>query len=352
MKYKLIGIVLLLTLFSLQAQSQQEDTIPKSFISKLGHLINDLDTMYVSPNKYKFAFMLENSSWYEHYRIKSYGERTQSLSIAPQISYKLGAYIGWKWIFLGWSIDLRNLFSKEKVSNKKTEFELSLYSSIVSGDVYYRKSGSNFKIRSTSGIFSKDNSPDYNRKFDGFSVEIKGLNAYWVLNHKKFSYPAAYSQSTNQRKSAGSMIAGFSFSQHDIHFEPEKLPAPILDNLDTSLIFRRIKYTDYSLSFGYAYNWVFARNCLFSVSMTPAIAYKRSTIDDQRHNPALKNINFDLVSRAGLVYNNTKYFIGTSVVIHTYDYHSSRFNLNNSFGTIRFYAGFNFLKKKKVKQEE
>ncbi|MEG1838819.1 MAG: DUF4421 family protein, partial [Bacteroidaceae bacterium] len=94
MKYKLIGIVLLLTLFSLQAQSQQEDTIPKSFISKLGHLINDLDTMYVSPNKYKFAFMLENSSWYEHYRIKSYGDRTQSLSIAPQTSYKLGAYIG------------------------------------------------------------------------------------------------------------------------------------------------------------------------------------------------------------------------------------------------------------------
>ena len=53
---------------------------------------------------------------------------------------------------------------------------------------------------------------DYSRTdFTGFQSNIKGLNAYWIFNHKHFSYPAAYSQSTNQRKSCGSLMAGFAY---------------------------------------------------------------------------------------------------------------------------------------------
>ena len=42
---------------------------------------------------------------------------------------------------------------------------------------------------------------------------------------------------------------------------------------------KNIKYTNANISFGYAYNWVFARNCLACLSLTPAIAYKASDVD-------------------------------------------------------------------------
>lgn len=363
MKLRLALLLFLLPALFLQAENLGADSVSvqksgkfkeksKGLFSKIGHLLNDLDTAYVEPNKYNFAFMLENSNWYEHYRIRTSEGLPQSLSIAPNMSYKLGGYFGWKWIFLGWSIDLRDIGSKHKSSSQKTEFGLSLYSSVVGCDIYKRKSGSNFKIRNTNGIFQDDELPSYNKNFDGFTVDIQGMNAYWVFNHKRFSYPAAYSQSTNQRKSAGSFIAGFSFSKHNIHFNPELLPEPIFERLDSSFLFHQIKYVDYSLSLGYAFNWVFAKNCLLSLSLTPAIAYKKSKVNsEEKYYPSLKNINFDLITRAGIVWNNTKYFVGTSLVMHTYDYKSDKFDLSNSFGTIRIYAGFNFKKKKAYKNK-
>lgn len=357
MRLKLIILLIGFSFLSVQAQPERTDSaaLPKpTFKEKsrgvfkfIGHLLNDLDTVYVSPNKYNFAFMLENSNWYEYYRLESHEGCSQSITIAPKVNYKLGAYFGWKWIFLGWSIDLRDIFDKNKNSSQRTEFGLSLYSSIVGGDIYYRKSGNKFRIRGTSGIFPDDKEPAYNRNFEGLSADIRGLNVYFIFNYKRFSYPAAYSQSTNQRKSAGSLIAGFSFSRHVIDFDHEKLPEPILEHLDNSLKFERVKYHDYSLSAGYAYNWVFARNCLVSLSLTPAIAYKASEINTEEVKyPLLKKINFDLITRAGVVWNNSKYFVGASLVMHTYDYRSDKFYLNNSFGTIRIYAGFNFMKKK------
>ncbi len=324
----------------------------KENINMIGHSLNDIDSNYVEPNKYNFAFMLENSSWYEYYILTSNENKPQQLSISPNMSYKLGAYFGWKWIFLGWSIDLQDLFGNKKSSEKKTEFGLSLYSSMLGGDIYYRKSGSNFKLRSTSGIFNDGPAPDYDKDIDGFSVDIKGLNAYWVFNHKKFSYPAAYSQSSNQRRSAGSFIAGFSYSQHEIHFDYNKLPAPVVEKLHETLKFNEVNYSDYSVNFGYAYNWVFAHNYLFDISLTPAIAYKKSRIDsDQKDYPTYKKLNLDLITRAGIVYNDSKYYVGASVVMHTYDYRTNNFYLNNSFGTIRVYVGFNFSKKKQYRDK-
>ena len=40
-------------------------------IKKASAKLNTIDTTYISPNKYNLAFMLEQSSWYEHYRLGS-----------------------------------------------------------------------------------------------------------------------------------------------------------------------------------------------------------------------------------------------------------------------------------------
>ncbi len=321
-------------------------------IRKVGKEFNAIDTTFISPNLYNLAFMLEHSSWYEYYRLGSNNNNgEQSISFSPNANFKLGVYFGWRWIFLGYSFDVKDIFGGHKNKAKKTEMALNLYSSKFGVDLYWRKTGSDFKIRSYNGF--QLNEPVKNMDFNSFQSKIKGLNAYWIFNYKRFSYPAAYSQSTNQRKSAGSLMAGFSYSQHNISFDYDKLPTEMREQLHNALLFKKVKYSDYSLCLGYGYNWVFAKNWVSNLSLLPAIAYKKSKIDDtpQPRTHWIKDINFDLITRASIVYNNSKYFAGAALVMHTYDYRKEDFSLTNTFGTLRVYVGLNFWKKKEYRHK-
>jgi hypothetical protein len=322
-------------------------------IRKVGREFNAIDTTFIAPNLYNLAFMLETSTWSERYRLGTTGSSAprQSLTLSPDASFKLGVYFGWRWIFLGYTFDVQDLFGGHKDKVKKKEWALNLYSSKFGVDLYYRKTGSDFKLRDVSGFDLPATLRD--EPFDGLESRIKGLNAYWIFNYKRFSYPAAYSQSTNQRRSAGSMMAGFSYSQHTVLFDPDRLPAVLGSQLDASLHFRKVRYSDYGLTVGYGYNWVFARHWLANVSLLPTVAYKKSRIDDVSvADHWTHDLNIDLISRLGVVYNDAKYFAGASLLTHTYDYRKQNFALTNSFSTLRVYVGFNFWRKKEKKKEK
>ena len=227
-------------------------------------------------------------------------------------------------------------------------------------DIYYRKTGNDYKIRQL--YLGKDINTDAIRgtNFGGLTSTIKGFNLYYIFNHRRFSYPAAFSQSTIQRRSAGSPLLGIGYTQHSLDVNWGELNKVISDRLgsqvptnpiDSTLMFSEIKYTDISISGGYAYNWVFARNWVLAGSLSLALAYKRSkgdvthrtfSINDFKFN----NINIDGIGRFGVVWNNSKWYVGMSTILHAYNYHRSNFSTNNFFGSINLYAGFNFGRKK------
>lgn len=109
--------------------------------------------------------------------------------------------------------------------------------------------------------------------FDGFKSSIKGFNLYYIFNHRRFSYPAAYSQSTVQRRSAGSMLLGIGYTEHELEVNWDKLTNLVDEKLnknltnggtpeakiDSSLMFSKVKYSDVNVTCGYAYNWVLPR---------------------------------------------------------------------------------------------
>lgn len=220
-------------------------------------------------------------------------------------------------------------------------------------DIIYRRTGNSYKIHDVTG-FSDRIPTDYSEDFDGLKVKMKGLNLYYIFNNRRFSYPAAFSQSTNQRRNAGSFITGFSVSTHNLDFDYTKLPDIIRETMNPGMKVDHIKYTNISLNFGYAYNWVFARNCLACLSLNPAVAYKTSRINkaEGEKDDWYRNFNIDFILRAGVVYNNSKYFVGTSFVGRTYDYYRNNFSLNNGFGTLQVYAGFNFCLKKEHRKKK
>ena len=314
---------------------------------------NDFDTAYISPNRYNYALMLDHFTNYEYYSVGSGTPEPQRLRFSPKAHNKIGVYFGWRWIFLGWAVDADGLYGKKSGKKRGTEFDLSLYSSKFGVDILYKRTGNSYKIHNVTG-FSDRIPAYYSEDFNGLKVKMKGLNLYYIFNNRRFSYPAAFSQSTNQRRNAGSFIAGFSVSTHNLDFDYTKLPDIIQETMNPGMKVNHIKYTNISLNFGYAYNWVFARNCLACLSLNPAVAYKTSRIRkaEGETDDWYKNFNIDFILRAGVVYNNSKYFIGTSFVGRTYDYYRNNFSLNNGFGTLQVYAGFNFCLKKEHRKKK
>ena len=341
------------------SDSIQTDSVtaakPGAFKRAIRKFMNfsDFDTLYISPNRYNYALMTTHFSNFEYYTVTSEFPQPQKLSFSPNPHNKIGLYFGWRWIFLGWSVDVDDIYRKTGRKNKGTEFDLSLYSSKLGVDIFYRRTGNNYKIHKMRGFYDEIPS-DYSEKFNGLKVNIKGLNLYYIFNNRRFSYPAAFSQSTNQRRNAGTFITGFSISKHSLDFDYQQLPDYIQRKMNPGMKVNKIKYTNANISFGYAYNWVFARNCLACLSFTPAIAYKASDVDAESNEGRTwyGKLNLDFLLRAGIVYNNGKYFAGSSFVGKNYNYHRNNFSLDNGFGTLQVYAGFNFHLRKEYRKKK
>ena len=328
-----------------------------SRLEKIHKKLNPIDTTYIEPQRFNFTVMLQNTNTYEVYRLNT--SEGQSITFAPEPSIKIGPYFGWRWAFLGYTIDVRHLDLTHR-DWTKTEYDVSLYSSMVGIDIYYRKTGNDYRIRRVTLGKGIDTEPMKNVSFGGLTSSIKGADIYYIINYRKFSYPAAFSQSTVQRRSAGSPLVGVGYTEHSLAVDWEAfgdlvdktLGQPVAESVvDESLMFRTVKYRDISISGGYAYNWVFARNWLMAASLSLAMAYKHTSGDlkgdrFRLHDFTISNINVDGIGRFGLVWNNTRWYAGMNAILHAYNYRKSRFYTNNMFGSLNVYFGLNFGRRK------
>ncbi len=349
-----LSVIIVLLHISIPGKAQEEENIlfkyPEKIIgytqvgiNKTEELIDKYldqkDSLYISPNKYKLTLMTQYTNSYEYYRFSTNNNK-QEFTLSPDNNDKIGIYVGWKWIFLGWAFDIN--------SNKaKLDLNFSFYTSKIGIDLFYRKRDQGFKIKDLVGF--KDNAgndiTNYDNNVDGVSINQKGINVYYIFNNKKFSYPAAYSQTTNQRISCGTFILGFNYAEQSFNINTLKFEDRLQESISPDFKFNKITYKDYSINFGYSYNWVFAKNFLANISLTPAIGYKNTSFKFKDSRDFIKNINFDLITRIGVVYNNSRYFIGLSHISHTYSYRKTNISIVNGFGTINIYTGINLFKK-------
>lgn len=359
---KVLTILMLMTSLSLMANDPllsdslavSEQPPKENWFKRTLRKFTEIDTSYVEPQHYNWAFMLQGTYNYDIYRLSTSGENEQKVTFAPAPTFKFGPYFGWRWIFLGYTIDLKSL----SFSSTKQEFDFSFYAAQVGIDLFYRRTGSDYMIRNVDFGKEVNTAMLEDVSFDGLSVGITGFNAYYIFNHKRFSYPAAFNQSTMQKISCGSWMAGLGYMRNKLAFDYDKMQDLMSERLsddvklDSGLMFNSVKYYNVNASVGYAYNWVFARNCLFCSSLSMALAYKKTrgeTIDEDKKGFNLKNFNVDGIGRFGIVWNNNKWYAGASAIVRLYNYHTSRFSANNIFGSLNIYAGFNFGSRKGYK---
>lgn len=303
----------------------------------------DCDTNYVTPQKYQFTTQAELSYWHDFYHMRS-SATNNNMIIESDPSFVFGGYVYYSILGYGMSWNLKDI-GKPKGSRNGTSRRqsFSINTAKIFAELYTFNSGKGAKITHVTDVDmrGKDNS------FSGLDSRCMGLQAFYIFNNKHFSWPAAYGENAVQKRSCGTLNLGFAYNRQSTTFNKDELPAHLHD-IDSTLMFSKVDYTDYSISIGYAYNCVLAKNVLFAFNIQPAIGYRRSNITEANNeHDILQNISTDVNIRSSVFWNNTKFFGGVILDIHTYAYRQKVLGLTNTYGTLKFIYGLNFLKKPK-----
>jgi hypothetical protein len=191
---------------------------------------------------------------------------------------------------------------------KDYEFNLNFYSNKLSLDFSYQRS------QSLTGDIHRD---DRLHQLESGDVTLKVANVagYYAFNHRRFSYPAAFTQSYIQRRSAGSWLAGISYQGGSIKTNNQSSPTPTNPTPDI-----RIDVGHIGIGGGYGYNWVIGKKWLLHGSLLPTmVVYNRNnfTVNGERKKAQRVRLNMIFNERLAIVRNfSQNYFAGFTLAMN------------------------------------
>ena len=188
-----------------------------------------------------------------------------------------------------------------KLMGKYRDYELNFnsYGKRFGFDVIYQDA------KNFTGWHDHDGMERINLPADMLKVKTLNVNAFYVFNSSRFSYPAAFSQSYIQRRSAGSfLLAASGQGQHaSLDWEQEM----------------QLKVTNIGIGAGYGYNYVPRQGWLFHISALPTfIVYSKTsmTFGDNRVPLHYHFPEAIITGRGAAVYQWRNKFSGLSMVFN------------------------------------
>ena len=188
----------------------------------------------------------------------------------PRSESSIGAWIGYRGYGLGYSYSFRRSQGRNfSIGMTGANYGLNLRTR------RFRTNQIDVNIwgHDEDGAFEFNNLPA--QTWEDIKVKTAILDGFYMFNSKRFSYAAAYDQSTIQVRSAGSFMLGLMWFQTSLDYSARQNALFIQSMGDIG----RIKIHEGSIGVGYAYNWVPVRNLLINVTAMPMVAlYNRTKI--------------------------------------------------------------------------
>lgn len=239
----------------------------------------------------------------------------------------LSVAVAYRGIAVGLAVNPAKLAGK----SKDNEFNLNSYSNKFGFDVVLLSSKTYHGSVETNGVSSDINNGQLKQK-------AVNLNFYYAFNGRRFSFPAAFSQSYVQKRSAGSFMLGMSMDgQYTNAYD-------VMTNSGVGNAKMRI----YALGIGagYGYNLVAGRHWLFHLSTLPTFdVLLRSYIetDEGKVNLHYRFPSVIIVGRGAAVYSWKNKFFGATMV---FNYSSvgdeNRLQIKRAKERLRLFYGFRF----------
>lgn len=212
--------------------------------------------------------------------------------------------------------------------NKDMEYQLTSYGNRMGFDVIYEAA------KTDKGSITH---ADHKYKMPKGTLNRQGLaaNFYYAFNGRRFSFPAAFTQSYIQHKSAGSWLIGASAQWRYTKIKPQD-GRPF--NKAT------LKSLNFAIGGGYGHNFCISRRWMLHLSSLPTIvAYDHGDIsgDATTTKSKIHFPNFFIANRGAILYTWKHNFAGASATLDFSNIgNSSQLELYNMKWRARIFYGF------------
>ena len=257
------------------------------------------DTLYVVRPKSKWTIKgrVNFSGQNMYLRGTSKGTRYNAL-LHADFKTTLNISVGYLGLSLGFSVNPASWAGKYH----DYEFNLNSYGNRWGVDLVYHN-------QQSAGGWLKFRGHDDRMDIEDGALLSKTLNvnAYLAFNHRRFSFPAAFSQSYIQRRSAGSWLLGFSLMGQWMEPMSETLQVPM----------NKYNHISIAIGAGYGYNFALKRKWLLHLSGIPTVAIwsNTETWNDWEWRKVPSHFpDVIIAGRAALVKNYRQNFMGISLV--------------------------------------
>ena len=321
MRYGLVVVALLALAGEAAAQNifQRADSM-----LTIRYCKGDIDTAYITRPQTKWTLTARyNVSGAE---IESEGiEEGHHFKSEMKADYKSTLSVGVS--YLGFTLSMA--LNPAKLMGKYRDYELNFnsYGRRFGFDVIYQDAKNFTGWNETEGM------ERVTLPADLLSVKTLNVNAYYAFNSRRFSYPAAFSQSYIQRRSAGSfLLAASGMGQRGTVYG---------ERLDMQEM--TFKMTNIGLGAGYGYNYVPHQGWLLHISGLPTfIVYSNTsmTFDDTKVSLKYHFPEVIITGRGAAVYQWRNKFAGVSMVYNfTNIGHEESLAVHNSKWRLRTFFG-------------
>lgn len=204
---------------------------------------------------------------------------------------KFSTSVGFNYRGLGLSLAVNPLGLKG--NRKNTEWNFNMYSNRYGFDFVYQNA------RDFRGWVETDGD---RQNITDARMQSKVLiaNGYYAFNNRRFSYPAAFTQSYRQLQSQGSGLLGASLLAGNSRIHS-------LNGIDNPSL--RVSMFKLGIGGGYGYNWVITPQWMVHLSVMPTLVIASGchrTVDGQRERIPYAFPEFILTSRVAAVYELTE----------------------------------------------
>lgn len=294
---------------------------------------NGTDHDYVVGTGRRWKVRLVNDNWTDAYDMRL--DKDMKIRMLSEPYSNVGLFLQYMAVSYGYTLDLTNIIGNKPILHKKMNFGFSCARFNI--DMTYSENTGGTYLR-TFGNYDKGHL--FKEFFPGLEMYNLTLDAYYFFNNRRYSYGAAYGFAKIQKRSAGSLIAGFSYSYLDVGMDFYKLPEKMLPYLTIPQRDYRFRYNDYAVLIGYGYNWVPVKNLLVNATCMPAIGFNHSYEDSV--DGSKKLLSLGLRARGSITYNYGDLFVGASIKLDGHWYNSSNYSFFSSLIPFSFTAGVRF----------
>jgi len=267
--------------------------------------------------------------------IMGVGDMAIDPRIMTKVSTSLGVKVGYKGLSVSYSfpvggdksqnLTLRSVGNWYSLNLRWHKFKSNTMSTHYSGMVRnrgligYDEEANKYMFSDWGDTYAWDETEE-EKVSPPISIKTLIFDGFYIFNHKKFSYAAAYNQKTIQARSAGSPIVGLMGYYADFDYA-DKHNAELIYWMDG---IGRLRQYQLAMGGGYAYNFVPAKGWLISALAMPMV----TLVNHTRINTYESNLE-EVINKHLVEYAVKKVFADESIKVDRLDF-SDEYKIQSS----------------------